>query len=90
MRGKNALAPIRRSPGGVVAQRYGRRTCDQEVAGSIYGRAAAVYDDSGQVIHTQLPRRRHSPLVYYRVVKLLRLSLPVGLAYARRLVSRLP
>jgi len=26
MRGKNALAPIRRSPGGVVAQRYGRRT----------------------------------------------------------------
>ena len=35
----------------------GRRTCDQEVASSIHGQGAAAYDDSGQVVHTQLPRR---------------------------------
>jgi len=35
----------------------GRRTCDREVASSIPGRGAAAYDDSGQVVHTQLPRR---------------------------------
>jgi len=35
---------------------------------------AAAYDDSGQVVHTQLPRRRHSSLVY-RVVKLLTFAL---------------
>ena len=46
----------------------GRRTCDQEVASSIPGRAR-LRNDSGQVVHTQLPRRWHSSLVY-RVVKL--------------------
>ena len=34
----------------------GRRTCDQEVASSIPGRAR-LRNDSGQVVHTQLPRR---------------------------------
>jgi len=41
----------------------GRRTCDQEVASSIPGRAR-LRNDSGQVVHTQLPRRWHSSLVY--------------------------
>jgi len=45
------------------------RTCDQEVASSIPGQGAAAYDDSGQVVHTQMPRRWHSSLVY-RAVKL--------------------
>jgi len=35
--------------GGVT---IGRRTYDQEVAGSIPGHGAATYDDSGQVVHT--------------------------------------
>ena len=39
--------------GGAVV---GRRTCDQEVASSIPGRAR-LRNDSGQVVHTQLPRR---------------------------------
>ena len=47
----------------------GRRACDQEVASSIPGQGATAYDDSGQVVHTQLPQRWHSSLVY-RVVKL--------------------
>ena len=48
----------------------GRRTCDQQVASSIQSTARArLRNDSGQVVHTQLPRRRHSSLVY-RVVKL--------------------
>jgi len=48
----------------------GRRTFDQEVASSIPGQAR-LRNDSGQVVHTQLPRRRHSSLVYTcRVVKL--------------------
>jgi len=34
----------------------GRRTCDQQVASSIPGRAR-LRNDSGQVVHTQLPRR---------------------------------
>jgi len=34
----------------------GRRTRDQEVASSIPGRAR-LRNDSGQVVHTQLPRR---------------------------------
>jgi len=34
----------------------GRRTCDQEVASSIPGRAR-LRNESGQVVHTQLPRR---------------------------------
>jgi len=38
----------------------GRRIDDQEVASSITGQVAAAYDDSGQVVHTKLPRRRHS------------------------------
>jgi len=38
--------------GGVV----GRRTCDQEVASSIHGRAR-LRNDSGQVVRIQLPRR---------------------------------
>jgi len=42
----------------------GRRTCDQEVASSISG----LRNDSGQVVHTQLPRRRQSSSAY-RVVK---------------------
>jgi len=46
----------------------GRRTCDQEVASSIAGRAR-LHNESGQVVHTQLPRRQQSSLVY-RVVKL--------------------
>jgi len=46
----------------------GRRTCDQEVASSIAGRAR-LRNDSEQVVHTQLPRRQQSSLVY-RVVKL--------------------
>jgi len=52
-------------PGGTMV---GRRTCDQEVASSIHGRAR-LRNESGQVVHTQLPRRWHSLLVY-RVVKL--------------------
>jgi len=40
----------------------GRRTCDQEVASSIPGQAR-LRNDSGQVVHTQLPRRWHSSLV---------------------------
>ena len=48
----------------------GRRTFDQEVASSIPGQAR-LRNDSGQVVHTQLPRCRHSSLVYTcRVVKL--------------------
>jgi len=32
----------------------GRRTCDQEVAGSNHpGQGAAAYNDSGQVVHTR-------------------------------------
>jgi len=46
----------------------GRRTCDQEVASSIRGRVR-LRNESGQVVHTQLPLRWHSSLVY-RVVKL--------------------
>jgi len=46
----------------------GRRTCDQEVASSIHGRER-LRNESGQVVHTQLPLRWHSSLVY-RVVKL--------------------
>ena len=34
----------------------GRRTCNQEVASSIPGRAR-LRNESGQVVHTQLPRR---------------------------------
>jgi len=41
----------------------GRRTCDQEVTNSIPGQGATAYDDSGQVVHTRLSRRWHSPLV---------------------------
>ena len=46
--------------GGAVV---GRRTCDQDVARSIPGRTR-LRTDSGQVVHTQLPRRRHSSLAY--------------------------
>jgi len=42
----------------------GRRIDDQEVANSITGQVAAAYDDSGQVVHTKLPRRRHYWLLY--------------------------
>ena len=42
---------------------------DQDVASSIPGQRAAVYDDSGQVVHARVPRRRQSSLLY-GVVKL--------------------
>jgi len=34
----------------------GRQTCDQEVASSIPGRAQ-LRNESGQVVHMQMPRR---------------------------------
>jgi len=43
-----------------------RRICDQEVAGSIPV-GARLRNDSGQVVHTRLPRRRQSLL--YGVVE---------------------
>ena len=46
--------------GGATA---GRRTCDQEVVSSIPGRGAAAYDDSGQVVHTHVPRQPGSGVV---------------------------
>jgi len=42
----------------------GRRTYDQQVAGSIPARAEAVHNDSGQVVHNHVPRRRQSSLLY--------------------------
>ena len=41
--------------GGAMVRRRGR-TCDQEVASSIPGRAW-LRNESGQVVHTQLHRR---------------------------------
>jgi len=41
----------------------GRRACEQEVAGSIPVRAR-LRNDSRQVVHTRLPRRRQSSLLY--------------------------
>jgi len=38
------------------------RTGDQELASWIPGQGAAAYDDSGQVVHIQLPRSWHSSL----------------------------
>ena len=41
-----------------------RQTCDQEVVDSISGQVAAAYEDSGQVVHTHVSRRRQSSLLY--------------------------
>jgi len=41
-----------------------RRTCDQEVAGSIPGRAL-LRNDSGQVVHTHMPLSPSS-IIWYR------------------------
>jgi len=43
----------------------GSRTLDREVTGSIrYPVGARLRNDSGQVVHTHLPRRRQSSLLY--------------------------
>jgi len=38
-------------PGGVAAQRVGRRTCDQEVASSTPPVRARLHNDTGQIVH---------------------------------------
>ena len=50
------LSAATRITGWRVGAMVGRRTCDQEVASSIPGRAR-LRNESGQVVHTQLPRR---------------------------------
>ena len=47
--------------GGATA---GCRTCDQDRSRVRSPARARLRNDSGQVVHTQLPRRRHSSLVY--------------------------
>ena len=41
----------------------GRRTCDQEVAGSLPGRAL-LRNDCGQVVHTHVPLSPNSIIWY--------------------------
>ena len=50
---------------GVVALRVGRRTWDQEVAGSTPGRVTAEYNYCGQVVYTTVPLASTSKLVIW-------------------------
>jgi len=52
----NITTPVGNTGGWRGGAMVGRRTCDEEVASSIPGRAR-LRNDSGQVVHTQLPRR---------------------------------
>jgi len=68
---RRALAEVRTVlvvlviPGDVLAQLVGRRTCDQEVAGSTPSRGARLRDDSGQVVYIPLPLPQNS-IIWYR------------------------
>jgi len=47
----------------------GRRTGHQQVASSIPGHGATAYDDSGQLVHTNVTRRRQFSSLYRVVIR---------------------